>query len=119
MVCLLLGCVCSLPRTVSLKRSRNAGSAPFERTRLHSDGGACHSGGGASVGRADDRAGGDELRLQPPAVLHLGCKVLRWPGEQASSWSVSALKPPFLSLFTQLKASVTILFPPQASLSTA
>lgn len=37
-------------------------------------------GGGAPDRPAAVTAGGDELHLQPPAVLHLCCKVLRRPG---------------------------------------
>lgn len=39
-----------------------------------------HVGGGASDGSPAVTAGGDELHLQPPTVVHLSGKVLRRPG---------------------------------------
>lgn len=49
--------------------------------------------GGCASGRPPvGRAGGDELHLPPPAVIHVCCQVLRRPGQQEPRGSVCVLK---------------------------
>lgn len=52
----------------------------------------CGLGGGAADRPAAVRVGGDELHLQPPAVIHLRRQVFCGPGQQKTTRSVCDIK---------------------------